>query len=171
MELRWYAVYTKSHWEKKVVGNLNKINIENYCPLNKVWKNWSDRKKLVEQPLFKSYVFVRVADKQMNAVRLVYGIVNFVYWLGKPAVIPDHEIDAIKQFLADYTNVKLEKAIIHVKDNVKILNGPFVDMEGKVVALNKTKIKISIPSLQYILTAEIDRENIAVLKKRNISED
>jgi transcription antitermination factor NusG len=171
MELKWYAVYTKSYWEKKVVGNLNKINIENYCPLNKVLKKWSDRKKLVEEPLFKSYVFVRVSDKQMNAVRLVYGVVNFVYWLGKPAVIPDHEIETIKQFLADYTNVKLEKAVIQVKDNVKIMNGPFIDMEGNVVSLNKTKIKVSIPSLQYILTAEIDREDITVLKKSNISND
>jgi transcription antitermination factor NusG len=171
MELKWYAVYTKSYWEKKVVGNLNKINVENYCPLNKVLKKWSDRKKLVEEPLFKSYVFVRVSDKQMNAVRLVYGVVNFVYWLGKPAVIADHEIETIKQFLADYTNVKLEKTVVHVKDNVKIMNGPFMDMEGNVVSLNKTKIKVSIPSLHYILTAEIDREDIAVLKKSNIAND
>jgi transcription antitermination factor NusG len=169
MESKWYAVYTKSHWEKKVVDNLNKIGIENYCPLNKVLRKWSDRKKLVEEPLFKSYVFVRVSNKQMNAVRLVYGVVNFVYWLGKPAVIADHEIEIIKQFLAEYTNVKLERAVVQVKDNVKIINGPFMDMEGNVVSLNKTKIKVSIPSLQYILTAEIERENITVLKKGNTS--
>lgn len=169
MELKWYAVYTRSRWEKKVVDHLNKANIENYCPLNKVLKDWSDRKKIVEEPLFRSYVFVRVSEKQMNAVRLVYGVVNFVYWLGKPAIISDKEIEVIKQFLAEYNNVKLEKAVIHIKDNIKIIKGPFKDMEGNVVSLNRKKIKVLIPSLQYILTAEIEIDNVTLLKRSNIS--
>lgn len=171
MELKWYAVYTRSRWEKKVVSHLNKINTENYCPLNKVVKQWSDRQKIIEEPLFTSYVFVKITDWQMNSIRLVYGVVNFVYWLGKPAVIPEHEIDLIKRFLSEHINVKLERAPLNVKDHVKIINGPFTEMEGNVVSLKKKTVKVLIPSLGHIMTAEINRENVTVLRRANTLKD
>ncbi|MDB5011556.1 MAG: NusG antitermination factor [Mucilaginibacter sp.] len=165
MELKWYAVYTRSRMERKVADQLNKINIENYCPLNKVLKQWSDRKKLVEEPLFTSYVFVKVSQKQMNSIRLVYGVVNFVCWLGKPAVIPTSEIELIKKFLSEHNNVKLERVILNINDRVKIIQGPFMEMEGSIVALKKRKVKVLIPSLRYIMTAEIEKEDVMVVHK------
>src|ERR1700761_8327786 len=95
----WYAVYTKSRWEKKVYRLFCEKGMEAYCPLNRVRKKWSDRIKWVEEPLFKSYVFVRVAEIELPAVRLVNGVVNFVYWLGKPALVRDNEIETIRKFL------------------------------------------------------------------------
>jgi transcription antitermination factor NusG len=169
MELKWYAVYTRSRMERKVADQLNKINIENYCPLNKVLKQWSDRKKLVEEPLFTSYVFVKASAKQMNSIRLVYGVVNFVCWLGKPAVILDSEIEIIRKFLREHNNVKLERADLNINDRVKIIHGPFNEMEGNVVSLMKRKIKVLIPSLRYIMTAEIEKENVMVVRKSLIS--
>ncbi|MDB5110796.1 MAG: NusG antitermination factor [Mucilaginibacter sp.] len=163
MELKWYAVYTRSRMERKVADQLNKINIENYCPLNKVLKQWSDRKKLVEEPLFTSYVFVKVSQKQMNSIRLVYGVVNFVCWLGKPAVILASEIELIKKFLSEHNNVKLERVILNINDRVKIIQGPFMEMEGSIVALKKRKVKVLIPSLRYIMTAEIEKEDVMVV--------
>jgi transcription antitermination factor NusG len=165
MEFKWYAVYTRSRMERKVADQLNKINIENYCPLNKVLKQWSDRKKLVEEPLFTSYVFVKVSQKQMNSIRLVYGVVNFVCWLGKPAVILASEIELIKKFLSEHNNVKLERVILNINDRVKIIQGPFMEMEGSVVALKKRKVKVLIPSLRYIMTAEIEKEDVMVVHK------
>jgi transcription antitermination factor NusG len=165
MEFKWYAVYTRSRMERKVADQLNKINIENYCPLNKVLRQWSDRKKLVEEPLFTSYVFVKVSQKQMNSIRLVYGVVNFVCWLGKPAVILASEIELIKKFLSEHNNVKLERVILNINDRVKIIQGPFMEMEGSVVALKKRKVKVLIPSLRYIMTAEIEKEDVMVVHK------
>src|SRR6185369_1134152 len=98
----WFAVYTKPRWEKKVSVFFTERGIESYCPLNKVHKQWSDRVKLVEEPLFKSYVFVHIPKNGQAAVRLVNGVLNFVYWLGKPAVIKQVEIDRIKRFLNEY---------------------------------------------------------------------
>ena len=80
-EKKWYAVYTKPRWEKKVFERLQNEQMEAYCPQNRVRKQWSDRIKWVEEPLFKSYVFVKVAEEEMTRVRMVNGVVNFVYWL------------------------------------------------------------------------------------------
>jgi len=75
---KWLAIYTKPRWEKKVNQLLKDKGIECYCPLNKVHRKWSDRIKTVEEPLFKSYVFVKVEDADRTKVRLTNGGVNFV---------------------------------------------------------------------------------------------
>lgn len=91
--MAWYAVYTKSRTEKKVALRLKEAGIEAYCPVNKREKQWSDRRKVTEEPLFRSYVFVNIdLEKQSATVRRTLGVVNFVYWLQKPAVIQDDEI-------------------------------------------------------------------------------
>jgi transcription antitermination factor NusG len=161
METKWYAVYTKSRWEKKVVEQLNKLSIENYCPLNRIVRQWSDRKKVVQEPLFTSYVFVKITDRQISELRAVFGVVNLVYWLGKPAVILDSEIEIIRQFLANHYNVKLERAPLHVHDKVKILTGPFMEMEGSVLSVKKHTLKVLLPSLRFFMTAEIEIENVS----------
>src|SRR4051812_43904118 len=102
----WYAIYTKPRWEKKVAELLEEKQIENYCPLQKVEKKWSDRKKTILEPLFKSYVFVRITQKGQVPVLSTDGVVSFITFLGKPAMIRDEEIDIIKQFLRDYQNVE-----------------------------------------------------------------
>src|SRR4051812_47816627 len=102
MNQKWYAVYTRPRWEKKVAEILSSKKIENYCPLNKVVRQWSDRKKIVHEPLFTSYVFVHVEDGKLGKLRQIDGIINMVYWLGKPAVIRDVEIETIKRFLNDH---------------------------------------------------------------------
>src|SRR5881275_1384437 len=109
MASRWYAIYTRPRWEKKVNTLLSEKKVESYCPLNKVRRRWSDRMKTIEEPLFKSYVFVRVSDAARTEVRMTDGVINFVYWNGKPAVIKDKEISIIKRFLDDHENVMLEK--------------------------------------------------------------
>lgn len=171
MDTKWYALYTRSRWEKKVAEQLNKLNIECYCPLNKVEKQWSDRKKLVEEPLFNSYVFVNVTVLQMTTVRKVLGVVNFVYWLGKPAVISQIEIDNIKTFLLTHINVKLEPLSINIKDSIKILEGPFSEMEGKVISIKKKSVRVLLPSLRYFMTAEVDISNIIKLQEHKLFAD
>jgi len=76
---RWYAVYTRPRWEKKVAGSLTRKKIENYCPFNRVLHQWSDRKKIVLEPLFTSYLFVRISGEEQLAVRQTEGVINFVF--------------------------------------------------------------------------------------------
>ena len=155
MKSNWYAVYTKPRWEKKVAFSMSVGGLENYCPLNKVVRKWSDRKKIVEEPLFTSYVFVRITARQLSQIQQIDGVVNFVYWLGKPAVIRDSEIELIKRFLNEHMNVKVERSNLQVNDKIKILNGPFMEMEGNIVEVNKRIVKVNLASLRFTMSAEV----------------
>jgi transcription antitermination factor NusG len=95
---KWFVIYTRPRWEKKVHSLLLAKGVESYCPLHKVRRKWSDRIKLVEEPLFKSYVFVKVDEAGRTLVRMTDGVVNFVYWNGKPASIKEKEIQTIRKF-------------------------------------------------------------------------
>jgi transcription antitermination factor NusG len=164
---KWYAIYTRPRWEKKVAGLLLQKGIESYCPLNKVKRKWSDRIKTVEEPLFKSYVFVKIEDENRTQVRMTDGVVNFVYWNGKPAVIKEKEIQIIKRFLDDYENIEAVKIDIKPEERVKITAGPMMDQEGKVIEVKNKMVKVSIDSLGYILIAYIDKSKLVPAQKTN----
>jgi transcription antitermination factor NusG len=156
----WYAVYTKPRWEKKVHALLEEKGIDAYCPLNRVRKKWSDRIKWVEEPLFKSYVFVKVPESGMTDVRMVGGVVNFVYWLGKPAQVRDREIEVIRKFLNDYEEVQAVPTDLHIDSKIIIKRGAFMDKEATVVKLMNNKIQVTIDSIGYSLVATLDRSNV-----------
>jgi transcription antitermination factor NusG len=158
----WYAVYTKSRWEKKVYALFVQRGMEAYCPLNRVRKKWSDRMKWVEEPLFKSYVFVRVAEAVLPQVRLVNGVVNFVYWLGKPALVRDNEIDVIRKFLDSYDEVVAVPLGLQADSKVTIRRGAFMDKKGTVIKVLKNKVQVVIESIGFSLVAIIDRSNVVM---------
>ena len=161
----WYAVYTKPRWEKKVSDQLAKEGIEAYCPLNKVRKKWSDRIKWVEEPLFKSYVFIRVKEEEQTQVRLLNGVVNFVYWLGKPAMVKDKEIEIIRQFLNDYREVTVSPINLQKDARITIRRGAFMDKKATVVKVIHNKVQVIIESIGFSLMAVIDKSNLAVIEK------
>ncbi len=134
--------------------------VESYCPLNKVRRKWSDRVKIIEEPLFKSYVFVKVNDADRSAVRMTNGAINFVYWDGKPAVIKEKEITAIKRFLDEYENVEARPVELKINQRVRITNGTLMDQEGKVLDIRHKTARVAIDSLGYILIAYIDRTKL-----------
>ncbi len=162
--LNWYAVYTKPRWEKKVAELFSRKNIENYCPLNRVHKQWSDRKKIVLEPLFTSYVFVRISQADQLAVRQTDGVINFVYWLSKPAVIREDEIDIIKRFLNEHDNVQVEKTPVTINDRVRVVNGPLMMREGSVLEVKHKTVKVCLPTLGYTLVAEIEKSNLELVR-------
>lgn len=161
---KWYVVYTKPRWEKKVYGLLVNKGLDAYCPLNRTKKKWSDRIKWVEEPLFKSYVFVKVREEEQMQVRMVNGVVNFVYWLGKPAVVKEAEISIIKKFLNDYVEVVAEALPIGPDSRLKIQRGIFMDKEVKVLKVQRNKVQVIIESIGYSLVAFIDKSNLAAIE-------
>ena len=134
--------------------------IDSFCPLNKVHRKWSDRVKLVEEPLFKSYVFVKVKEEQRTLVRMTDGVINFVYWNGKPAVIKEKEIELIRKFLDEYEDVTLIKLEIRDDQKVRITSGAFMDQEGKVIEVKNKSAKVLVESLGYLLVADIDKNKL-----------
>jgi transcription antitermination factor NusG len=169
MNPKWYAVYTKPRWEKKVAELFTKRKIENYCPLNMVVRQWSDRKMKVHEPLFTSYVFVHVTEKELYPIKEVSGVVNLVYWLSKPAVIKDHEIETIKDFLGEYKTVRLETVDVNIHDRVRVASGPLMDYEGSVAEVNNNTVKIILPSLGYMMMAEVEKSNVEIINYRTFT--
>lgn len=152
----WFAVYTKPRCEKKVNGLLVRKGIESWCPLQKVERQWSDRKKIIEDPLFKSYVFVKIKEEERVAVLQTDGVLNYVYFLGKPAVIKENEIDIIKAFLLE-KDAKISirsSAGFKEEDKVIISHGIFMDNVGVVVKTAPKKIYVRLESLDHIMTVE-----------------
>lgn len=162
---KWYAVYTKPRWEKKVHALLLEKGMECYCPLNKVHRKWSDRIKVVEEPLFKSYVFVRVNEEEKTPVRMINGVVNFVYWEGRPAIIKDKEILLIRKFLNEYEDVEVRQLDLAPDDTVVVNQGVLMGKKGTVKRVLRKKVEVLIESIGFTLTAYIDKTKIAVIEK------
>ena len=159
-KLHWYAVYTKPRWEKKVGQLFDKKGLDYYCPLNKVRRKWSDRYKVIEEPLFKSYVFVHITEEEKERIRLTDGVVNFVYWNGKPAIIKGEEIEIIRKFLKEYENVEASPVTFSAGQKVRIKTGLMMDTEGLVIKVVNNRAYVLLESLQYELTAQFEKTNL-----------
>jgi transcription antitermination factor NusG len=153
----WFAIYTRPKNEKKVVEGLEKLGVEVYCPMVTQVKQWSDRKKKVEAPLINSYVFVNIEDKKRNIVFEVPGVVRYLFWLGKPAVIQEHEIDLLKASLKGiFSNVEVNG--IQPGDTLTISKGPFQGKEGVVSQVDKNKIRLVLKELGVTITISKEEE-------------
>ncbi len=159
---KWFVLYSKPRWEKKLDNALIQKGIESWCPLNKVQKQWSDRKKIVEEPLFKSYVFVKISESEKTEVLMTPGAVQFVYYLKKPAIIRDSEIETIKNFLLEEeTKIETIDAVTFKEDTkVKIRKGIFIDAEGTVLRSGKKKVYVLVESLGTVMVVEFKTEHL-----------
>ena len=147
----WFAIYTRPKNEKKVVAGLEKIGIEVYCPMVKQLKQWSDRKKKVEVPLINSYVFVNIEESDRNIVFEIPGVVRYLFWLGKPAVIQEQEIEVLRASLKGILST-VEVNGIQPGDNLTISNGPFQGKEGVVSQVEKNNIRLVLKELGVVIT-------------------
>lgn len=149
--MNWYVVYTKPKWEKKVAEKLNEIGIECYCPVITQIKQWSDRKKKVEVPLFNSYVFVNLLENDRNAVFQIAGVVRYLFWLGKPAIVRDEEINIIKKSLSSPNLSEVTVSSIQVGDRITLETGAFSNQEAIVKEVSKTHYILVLESLGCVL--------------------
>lgn len=149
--MHWYVLYTKPNRELKVLESLNKQNIEAYCPVKTEIHQWSDRKKKIVKPLFKSFVFVYLKEKERPIVFNIPGVINYLFWLGKPAMVRDEEIEIIKEWLrGDSKEINVE--VFTVGDKVKIKEGPLKDKSAIVEKIGKKRIRLILPSIGYCVT-------------------
>ena len=139
---------------------LNDKGVECYCPLNRVKRKWTDRIKTIEEPLFKSYVFVKVDDTERTKVRLTNGVINFVYWNGKPAIVKEKEIQTIKRFLDEHEAVQVRPMELMPNQVVLITSGAFMDQQAVVLDANKKEVRVAILSLGQELIATIDKTKL-----------
>ena len=162
----WFALYTKPRWEKKIAKILDEKGIENYCPLKKIVKQWSDRKKVVMEPVFKSYIFVKILDENKWSLKNIPGILNFVFWLGKPAIIKDQEINTVKKFLNDFKDVEIVQAGFEINTSVKIKQGVLMNYKGQVIEVNGNKATVRLKSMGILLQAIFDKKNLEIIDNK-----
>jgi transcription antitermination factor NusG len=137
--------------------------VESWCPLQKIERQWSDRKKVIEDPLFKSYVFVRIDDTERAKVLMTDGVLNFVYYLGKPAVIKNDEVDTIKKYLAekDASIFIISQEGFKEETKIKVNHGVFMGNEGTVLRGGKKKVYVKLESLGQVMVVEFPAEYLS----------
>ena len=149
--MNWYVVYTKPKWEKKVAEQLRNIGVECYCPLITHVRQWSDRKKKVEVPLFNSYVFVQLPEIDRNLVFQSAGAVRYLFWLGKPAIVRDEEIEIIKKGLDGPDSCEVSLIPFQVGDKIELDSGPFSAQTAIVQEVNNNHYILVLESLGCVL--------------------
>ena len=147
----WFVIYTKSRNEKKVAELLQKNGVEVFCPLVKLKKNWSDRSKIVETPLFNSYVFVNLSEKDRNVVFNVPGVIRYLFWLKKPAIARDSEIESLKNVLHE-TMDSFTIENYQIGDTVKISEGVFKGLDGVIEKQSKNKLHVILENVGIKIT-------------------
>tara|TARA_B100000575_G_C22922291_1_gene534966 strand:+ start:77 stop:565 length:489 start_codon:yes stop_codon:yes gene_type:complete len=149
--MKWFVIYTKPHFEVKVAKGLEAIGIRAYCPVYTEIKQYSDRKKKIKKPLLRSYVLVQLEDKNREKVFSIPGVVRFVFWLGKPAIVRDEEIELMENALTGiYESISITQLRKGV--NYTIPEGPFKGQKGKIIDLLKNRVKLELSSLGVLVT-------------------
>ena len=164
-ERHWHALYVRSRSEKKVLSQLQEMGIEAYLPLVTQVKQWSDRRKKIEEPLFKSYVFVHSNAKEYLPILNVYGVLKFVTFEREAVVVPDNQIVAIKKFVEDYEHGEEYKMQNHeeLKEGqlVRIINGPMKDLVGRLETIqNKRHLIVYIDVVGQCIPVHIPRAKV-----------
>jgi transcriptional antiterminator RfaH len=152
--MNWYVVYTKPKWEKKVAERLNEIGIVAYCPLIAKVSQWSDRKKTVYVPLFNSYIFVQVNEKERNCIFEIPGAIRYLFWLGKPAIVKEEEINAIQEWLSTPDTFEIAVDAWQKGDKIVLESGPFEKQSAIVQEVKANHYVLVLESLGCILKVE-----------------
>jgi len=161
----WYVIYTKSRQEKKVAERLLEAGFEVYCPLIKVKKVWSDRLKTIEEPLLKSYCLVKCTEVERTKVRYIPGVVQFLYWLQKPAVVKDGIIADLRITLSNYSADSIQVDTIEKGEKLVVKSGVFKNQTGNAVEIKGNKIIMLLEQLNIKITIDTTQNRVEQTKK------
>lgn len=167
----WHVLYTRARSEKKVNEYLERRGFTTYLPLQKVRKQWSDRKKWVQEPLFRSYLFVKILRKEYFDVLMAPGAVKYVYFEGKPAIVPEKQINDLRQLIEHQVPIEQVTPIVHKGDRVRITRGPMMDVEGVMHDTQSgKKVIIQIEGLEQALAITVPLADVVVIAKKTRTE-
>ena len=164
----WYVVYTREGCETKVAEILTRKLIENFCPLIRSVKKINNVRKVVLEPLFTSFVFVRMNKSDLHKLKSIDRIISVVCWLQNPAIIKDIEIEMMKRFLNAYKTIDLEKTGVITNEIVKIIIEPMGEKKRNDTAVSNDKIKLLLPSIGYSMVTIVENENEKDLAKKKV---
>ncbi|TAL61206.1 MAG: UpxY family transcription antiterminator [Bacteroidetes bacterium] len=157
-EGKWYALYTRPRAEKQVYQRLVEAGIETFLPLQKTYRMWSDRKKLVERPLLSSYIFVKTYNKNFPMVYKTNGVVKFVSFEGHPVSIPQNQIDNLRLLINSDAEIEVSSEKFAKGDNVEVVSGSLVGLTGELIKIGShNRVVIRIDRLDKNLILKIPK--------------
>ena len=159
----WYVLYTKPKNEKKVAERLTAAGYNVYCPLHKVKRQWSDRVKIIEEPLFKGYLFIQVEDHKRDQVFSFPGTVRYLFWLRRPALVRDAEIKTIQKWLGEYAHEDIDISDILPGNYVRITSGPFTGEQAVLLDKTNKKAVVQLKELGIQLSLSLTNSGLSVL--------
>ena len=154
--MAWYVLYTKPRNEKKLAVLLEDRGVKVFCPVQEEVRQWSDRKKKILEPVFRSFIFVQMGNYEEESLDILMfrGAVRFLWWQGKPGIVQEKEIQLIKDFLNNYKNVTSDTKI-SVGQSVNITEGPLKENNGTVLTVKGNKATLHLKSLGLNLVAQL----------------
>ncbi len=148
---RWHAVYTKPRHEKKALERLSIKGFEVFCPMTITIKQWSDRKKKISTPLIPSYIFVHVNEKEKSKVLEDPSVLNYIYWLGKPAIIRDYEIERLKGLISKEKMQEFEIKKLKIGEKISVSKGYLKDENATIKKVNNNNVHIELSELRIVV--------------------
>ncbi len=174
VEPHWYACYTRARHEKQVEGLLAQKGLESYLPTVPQLRQWKDRKKLVAWPLFPSYVFARFTLRDVHDVLVVPGVSTIVRTDGRPTPIPDEELGNVRRFVevvAETGVVPEVRPLIQEGDWVRIVDGPFLGVEGRVVERRgRRRVLVGLGAIGQGIEVDIATQLLKVIARPSWAE-
>jgi len=159
-EKHWFALYTKPRHEFKAELQLKNISIEQYLPTYLVTKQWSDRKKKINEPLFRGYLFIYASEKERLKALSQSSIVRCISFLGKPSVIPDWQIESLRKMLNEQPEILVTDKI-EIGTKVKIISGPFKDVIGVVSGEQEDKwLAVCVELINRSVMVRLPKESV-----------
>jgi transcriptional antiterminator RfaH len=153
---KWYPVYTNPRAEKKACEALLNKGIEAYLPLKRQLKQWSDRKKWVEEPFIKSYVFVHIAEHEQAAVLMTRGIARFIYFGNKIAAMPDRQVDDLKLLMTSSLELEVTEENLLPGEKITLKAGPLKGMKGEIISYRSQKqLALRLENLGYSIIIHV----------------
>lgn len=162
-----YVLYTKPRHEKKVAERLTVAGYTVYCPLQKVVRKWSDRTKVVEEPLFKGYVFIQIEDHKRDEVFTYPGTVRYLFWLRRPAIVREEEIATIQKWMGHYDHDRLKVTDITPGSYVRITSGKFMNEEGILLDTSNSKALVQLKELGIQLSLDLTQNELQTLQRHS----
>ena len=157
-EDKWYALYTRPRAEKLVFQRLVEENIETFLPLQKTYRMWSDRRKLVEKPLLSSYIFVKTNSRNFPRVYKTNGVVKFISFEGQPVSIPQNQIDNLRLLINSDAEIEVTSEKFAPGDNVEVINGSLIGLTGELIRIgSKNRVVVRIDRLDQNLILKIPK--------------
>jgi transcription antitermination factor NusG len=164
MDKIWYAVYVKSRSEKKVAAELQALAIDHYLPLQKILKKWSDRKKWIEEPLFRSYIFVQIDPSDYYNVLNLNGVVKYITFEGKAVPVPEQQIEAVKFYLNEKDPELVEDHNWEKGQRVEIISGSLIGLKGELVEVRgKHMVSVEIEAVGRNILLKIPKNKLSMI--------